>query len=49
MTYEAFLEQKRKVHVASGFESNLNSPQLFPFQNHVVNNALKSKKNKATN
>lgn len=39
-TYEEFLESKRKVHQPTGFKANLNVDHLFPFQNHVVNEAL---------
>lgn len=41
MTYEQFLESKRKAHIASGFDALISSDNLFPFQTHVVTKALK--------
>lgn len=40
LTYDQFLDQKRKAHIVTGFEANINSEHLFPFQNYVVNEAL---------
>ena len=44
MTYEQFLETKRKEHIHSGFEANINSSFLFPFQNFIVNKSLSAGK-----
>lgn len=41
MTYEQFLETKRKAHIASGFGWTHTGTDLFPFQAHVVTRALK--------
>lgn len=41
MTYEQFLESKRKQHIASGFDVKDLHPALFPFQSHIVRTALK--------
>lgn len=38
--YQEFLERKRIEHVHTGFKSNVNSKDLFEFQNYVVNKAL---------
>lgn len=40
-TYSDFLESKRKMHAISGFDCNDEREYLFPFQNFVVNCALK--------
>ena len=46
MTYESFLEQKRKQHIHSGFDVKPESlsDELFPFQKYVVTKALKAGK-----
>jgi DNA modification methylase len=44
VTYEQFLETKRKEHIHSGFEANINSSFLFPFQNFIVNKSLSAGK-----
>lgn len=40
MDYKTFLQTKRVEHNHTGFNANVNSINLFPFQNHVVNRAL---------
>lgn len=40
-TYEQFLEGKRKLHTASGFEADLVESSMFPFQRHVTTQSLK--------
>src|SRR4051812_44866441 len=44
MTYEKFLESKRITHQPTGFEIVVSSKFLFPFQSHVVSEALRSGK-----
>lgn len=44
MTYESFLQQKRKTHIHSGFEVTDLPDTLFPFQKFVVTKALKAGK-----
>lgn len=41
MTYEQFLEGKRKAHVPSGFSVDLSGSLMFPFQEHVTCTGLK--------
>lgn len=43
-TYDQFLEKKKRVHVHSGFDANINSINLFEFQNYVTNRALSAGK-----
>jgi hypothetical protein len=38
--YLEFLENKKVVHQPTGFNANINTTELFPFQNYVVNEAL---------
>lgn len=40
MNYQEFIESKRKTHVSSGFDCNIDTPHLFPFQKWVVTRAL---------
>jgi len=42
--YALFLEKKKRTHIASGFDVNVNSEHLFPFQKWVVERALKAGK-----
>jgi hypothetical protein len=42
--YDLFLEKKKKIHVASGFDVKLSTPHLFPFQSWVVERSLKAGK-----
>jgi len=42
--YEQFLSQKKKVHIQSGFEPEIETPHLFQFQKWVVGRALKAGK-----
>lgn len=44
MEYQEFLQSKIKTHTLSGFEVNLITPNLFPFQYWVVERALKAGK-----
>lgn len=44
MTYEQFIENKRKAHVHTGFDANIDYDFLFPFQNYIVNTALSAGK-----
>jgi hypothetical protein len=40
MKYQEFLKSKRVTHKHTGFDANVNSDRLFPFQNNVVNKSL---------
>jgi len=40
LTYEQFLETKRRSVIASGFECNATWPHLYPFQEYCVKKAL---------
>lgn len=40
MNYGEFLDTKRKAHIHTGFDANIDYDFLFPFQNYIVNAAL---------
>lgn len=42
--YDLFLEKKKRVHIASGFDVKLTTSHLFSFQSHVVTAALRAGK-----
>lgn len=41
MNYQEFLSKKKVTHKHTGFDASIDSMDLFPFQNHVVNKGLR--------